>query len=144
MPNDNDKPFLQLSDAIRALAELSAQVPEDSSKLEVDGERRDFENLRRREDLLTEEVGVRVKNLKQDVALRKTYSNRIFWLIVAWVSGLGVLLTAQFFAARMGLERFPKETMIALLATTSVNVIGLLHIVARYVFPSGNSESDNS
>jgi|GEM_PF-991764 len=72
-------------------------------------------------------------SLTQDRKERKTYANRIYWLIVAWLAMLFIVLGFQ------GFKPFRFEigdkVLITLITGTTLNVIGIFLVVANYLFP---------
>lgn len=85
--------------------------------------------------------GIRARSLEQDIEERKKYGNRIFWFSMSWVVCIVTIILAD------GIE-LPKvesvsfdisETvLLALMGTTTVNILGALFIVMRYLFPQQN------
>src|SRR4051794_20125860 len=68
-----------------------------------------------------------------DIELRTKYSAYLFWLVVGWLGAVMAVMLAQGFA--YGMFKLADSVLIALLGTTTVNVLGLFVIVARYIFP---------
>lgn len=72
-------------------------------------------------------------SLEQDIALRKRFAYLFFILAVGWLFGVfGVVLLQGFKFLGFGIG---EGEMIALLTTTTVNIVSLLAIVASYIFP---------
>lgn len=80
--------------------------------------------LRLRNDVLTQEVS----RLWWDKYTRLLACAAIFAIVVGWLAVVAVLLL------NTGISR-SDAVFVAALGTTSVNVLGLLYIVARYLFP---------
>jgi hypothetical protein len=76
--------------------------------------------------------------LKQDIDLRKEFAWDIFYLIVAWLVLVFVLLILQGFAATICSHKFSlsDSVVLALISGTTVNVLGIFLIVVRYLFPT--------
>ena len=74
-----------------------------------------------------------ITNLVQDREQRKVYGNRLFWLVVIWLSVVGIILIAQ------GVCIIPFKLSVTVATTmigsTTVSVLGLFAIVANYLFP---------
>ncbi len=85
-------------------------------------EKRDYDSERQQLELRT---------LKEDIGHRKTYSQSIFNLVRVW-------LIAVFGAIALdgaGWIEISDGVLIALIGGTTINVVGLFAIVARYFFP---------
>lgn len=65
---------------------------------------------------------------------RKTYANKIFTLVVAWLIAIGVILIAQGFGNCLGFALNDK-VILALIVGTTLNVLGIFTIVANFLFP---------
>ncbi len=76
--------------------------------------------------------------LAQDIALRKQFAWDIFYLIVAWLILVFVVLGFQGFAVAILDDRFrlSDSVLLALIGGTTVNVLGIFLIVVRYLFPT--------
>lgn len=70
--------------------------------------------------------------LIQDIQQRKEFGNKIYWLIVFWVIGILVLLSCQ----GVGVFDFnlSDKVLITLIGGTTLNVLGIFVIVAKYFF----------
>ena len=80
-----------------------------------------------------------VRGLKQDIDERKKYANRIFVLVAIWLAVVVAVLVADgirwpWMAQYVGFD-LPEAVLIALITTTTGGVVGILLIVARYLFP---------
>lgn len=81
-----------------------------------------------------------LKGKEQDRTQRKEFAAKIFWLVVGWLTCLVVILLFQGWGiplAFVGGGRFslPDNVLIALITGASINIIGLMAIVIRYLFP---------
>jgi len=74
-----------------------------------------------------------LRGIGQDLSERKTYANRIFCLVVGWlICMVGLLLLQGFKPAGFHLS----DTIItAAIGATTINVLGMLYVVANYLFP---------
>jgi hypothetical protein len=101
-------------------------------------------------------LGEKLSSLKQDRAERKSYANRIFILISAWLLGVFVILILSGFGrpsdnhfivyCKSSFVVFPltfsisDKVLMTLIGGTTATVLGLFAIVANYLFPKrGNS-----
>ena len=104
------------------------EAPEELSPLSV------ARQLAEREHLENRRLRAIIDDLEQDRAQRKQYSARLFWLVVGWLFAVGgVLLLHGFSAWSFELSEIVLTTLIS---TTTVSVLGLFTIVARYLFPN--------
>ena len=62
---------------------------------------------------------------------RRFYAPAFFWLSVAWLCVVGVALFLQGY----GQIKLETPVLVAALATTTTNVLGILAIAALYIFP---------
>ncbi|MCY3666693.1 MAG: hypothetical protein OXH81_13615 [Gemmatimonadetes bacterium] len=96
---------------------------------------------------------LRIANLQQDMEARREYANKLYRLIIWWLSGIGLLIVLQgftfdfvFWATPSGSSSFKDffpisfslsdKVFIAILTGTTVNVLGLFLVVARYFYKS--------
>ena len=68
-----------------------------------------------------------LKGMQQDIEERKTYANRIYWLIVWWLAGVAVIVM-------FGSWHISDKVLITLVGGTTINVLGIFAIVAKYLF----------
>jgi hypothetical protein len=86
------------------------------------------------ERLRLEAIKARLQSFKQDTEARDKYANRIFVLICVWLSAIfGLLVIDGFDVLGFQLET---EVMITAITGTTLNVLGIFVIVARYLFPT--------
>ena len=64
---------------------------------------------------------------------RETYARRIFRLVCAWIVLIFVLLLCQGFGDVIHYKPFSDKVLITLISSTTVNVIGTLIIVLKYM-----------
>jgi hypothetical protein len=76
---------------------------------------------------------VHLKGLIDDQEARKKWGERVFWLLVGWL--LADFLCVCFQGFRWNEFHVSDAIVIALISTTTVNVLGLGYIVANYLFP---------
>jgi len=70
---------------------------------------------------------------------RKKYASRLFWLSAVWLVFIGLYL----FLAGFGIIKTDNSVLIALISTTTANVLGLFYIVARWLFPNKTSDGND-
>jgi hypothetical protein len=114
---------------IEAISSIELGPPEDD-KAELE-----FEAL----DLYREgKEELELRGLAQDIDLRGQFANRIFILFVGWLLlVLGVLFFQGFKATVYGHNfGLSDSVVLALIGSTTVNVIGVFVIVVHYLFPN--------
>ena len=74
------------------------------------------------------------ERFKQDTKFRKHFSNWVMWIVPIWLLLTMMLMIFTGF----GLTSFSDGAIVALLTTTTANVLGLAHIVLKGMFPEGN------
>jgi hypothetical protein len=97
---------------------------------ETNAERVDLDNQRRK---------VEVEGLRQDTAERKMYARHFFILSCAWICIITAILLLQGFGS-FWYGRFPfklsEPVVLAVIGSTTVNILGILYVVANYLFPN--------
>ena len=112
--------------------------PEAIEKTAPAGLEEDLGSLKRRglaAEVRTKELGA--DDLSSQLEMRRDYASRIFKLSGCWLGfiGLSLILAGQ------GKLKIADSVQIALITTTTINVLGLFYIVARWLFPNkGNNE----
>lgn len=94
----------------------------DNDKLQLENEKLRFENQKVRND---------VWRVRIEIGLRVLMALALFWVVIHYIYAV-LDLTAR----QTGAEKLSDTVLGVLLGTTSVNVIGLLLAVARYLFPA--------
>jgi len=74
-----------------------------------------------------------IANSKQDRDERKLYAGRIFTLICIWLGIITLIIIFQGF--RFADFRLEQPVLLALIGSTTLNVVGIFVIVTRYLFP---------
>lgn len=72
-----------------------------------------------------------LRDSKQNREQRKEYANKIFWLVCAWLAVLTILVGMT----GCGSLCLSDTVLVTLIGSASVNIIGLMVIVASYLFP---------
>ncbi|MBY0545081.1 MAG: hypothetical protein K2Q14_05985 [Gammaproteobacteria bacterium] len=92
----------------------------------------DILTLAARQALGEEKEKVEIDNIKAAFKLSNELATRIFWLVVVWVIAIFVFL---FYQSLLSPDwRLNDSVLIALLSTTTVNILALLLLVIKYVF----------
>lgn len=81
----------------------------------------------------TEKKKEEIRSLKQDTDERKCYAHRFFCLCCAWLMVICVVLLSQGF--NWHYFYLEQKIMLAAIGATTVNVLGILYVVANYLFP---------
>jgi hypothetical protein len=74
--------------------------------------------------------------LLQDIGERKLYALKIYHLTVAWLLVLAIFVLLHGWQNHLGLY-ISERIMLALITSTTIEVMGLFVIVARYLFHTG-------
>ena len=87
--------------------------------------------LAEKRDYDSERLQLELREREEDIAHRTKYSRRIFDLVRVWlVSVFGTVVLDG-----VGLVEIDSSVLVALIGGTTVSVVGLFAIVARYFFP---------
>lgn len=95
----------------------------------------DFEKLLREQDLETlkhrnNQLAENTEILKDDGKARKIFSRWVFGFVALYVITTMVMLALNNISCHLS-----ENVLITLLSTTTINIIGLLAAVVRYLFP---------
>ena len=94
-----------------------------------------------------------INSYNQDTDERKRYAHRIFCLICTWLCGVFLILLLQGFRSTQfyGWFQLSQPVLLALIGSTTLNVLGVFIIVTHYLFPnatgthaSGNKSQNSS
>jgi len=88
-------------------------------------------------DFFSRQQEAELTSFRQDVEERKKYAHRTFCLIAAWLVGVFILLLLQGFSG-INQKSFvlDKTVLLAVLGSTTINVLGIFITVMHYLFPS--------
>lgn len=75
-----------------------------------------------------------LEGLRQDIGERKKYAHRIFVLICFWLAAVFLLLVADGLS-NIDLFVLPEGVILAIIGSTTLNVLGIFYIVTHYLFP---------
>lgn len=91
-------------------------------------------------DLQTERNKAELRDYSQDIKLRRKYARRIFFMLCWWLGAMlallvldGLSLELQGYKILIGFD-LADSVLIAAITGTTVNVIGIFHFVAKYLF----------
>ena len=87
------------------------------------------------EDLDAQRKKTELSGLKQDIDERKKYAGRIFWLVVCWLIGVGVVLLLQGFLGAWGIFKLPDAVLSITVGSTTASIVAIFIVVAKYLFP---------
>ncbi|MDQ6786116.1 MAG: DUF3112 domain-containing protein [Acidobacteriota bacterium] len=112
----------------KAITELE-RLRIENQKLQIENQGLELQNQRLKDENL------RLTELHDT---RKQYVGRLFWLITAW---LAIVIALVILTATLK-DVFSLDTsvLIAFITSTTVSVIALFVIVAKWLFPSANNE----
>jgi hypothetical protein len=90
------------------------------------------------EDLNREQQRALIRGLLQDIQERKKYATYFFFFACCWLAIIaGIVLLDGFGSFWFG--KFPfrlsERVVLAMIGSTTVNVLGILYVVANYLFP---------
>ena len=83
-------------------------------------------------ELEAEAKRIELEGKRQDIEARKSYANKVFKLVCWWLFAMILLVTLS--GTRTGWFQLSDPTLIALITTTTLSVLGLFAIVANYIF----------
>lgn len=86
-----------------------------------------------KKSLAIKRLQAKIADLDQDRDQRRTYANRLFWLVAVWLVVIGLIVLLH------GFSHVPftlsGAVLTTLIGSTTVSVLGLFAIVANYLFP---------
>ena|ERR1035437_8041658 len=91
-----------------------------------------------REKLANTRLQAEIAGLVQDADERKKYAYRFFVVSCIWIGVISILLLLQGFGS-FWYGKFPfklsEPVVLATIGSTTLNILGILYIVANYLFP---------
>ena len=107
-------------------------------------------SVRRSEPLAAaEKIQLEIEGLRQDLKvvkevhdLRVEYTRKLFWLIVAWLTVVVVFVALS--ASLNTYFHLSDSVLIAFITSTTVTVLGLFVLVAKWLFPSAHKDESAS
>ena len=118
-PTDRTK----LNAALGREKQLGRSVPSKPDK-KTREEDRDLENQKKK---------IALHSLDQDIEERKKYAKLFFRLSCLWMGTITVLVLL--YGWRVYGFWLPDKIVLALIGSTTLNVLGILYVVAHYLFP---------
>jgi hypothetical protein len=101
----------------------------------------DPNTLKEKEDLEKVRYGAHTEGQKQDIQERKKYAQLFFYLSCAWLVAIVVILILQGFGSFWKTPfKLSDSIVLAMIGSTTANVLGILYIVAKYLFPNRGSD----
>src|SRR5881296_1293307 len=73
---------------------------------------------------------IHARGLEQDINERKKYAHRIFVMICSWIGAVFLLLIASGIGFHFSL---PEAVLLAVIGSTTVNILGIFYIVTHYL-----------
>ncbi len=132
MPPDPAPPDLQA--AIRAPESVSSSADLLTSE-ELDHASKSHQIERDSKRVALKQQGSELRSYDQDTDERRRFASRIFSLTCAWLTiVLLVVLADGFGTAGLIPFRLPDAVVLGLIGSTTVNIIGVLLVVANYLF----------
>jgi hypothetical protein len=119
----NDDEFLRLLSSISRSG--SKDIGDDKPDEITSGALQDYEAERKK----LENVSI-----QQNIAARKTYANRIFWLVSLWLGAMLTIVILAGFGQNGQWFYLADSVLIALVTTTTISVLGLFTVVINYLF----------
>jgi hypothetical protein len=96
----------------------------------------DPETRQEEDDLQKEHAKAILRGLKQDIDERKKYAKYFFVLACFWLAAITILLVLQGFGSLWPIPfKLADNVLLAVIGSTTVNVLGILYVVANYLFP---------
>jgi hypothetical protein len=132
------------ADDLRLIADAPPQPVAESEKTAADAVRRErdqaeLDQLREVNKELLEKLRAVNEELRQNTEQRKTYANRLFLVMVAWLAFVASNVLVQGFGVGIykygGRFRLADSVVIALITTTTATVLAVFLAVANYLFP---------
>jgi hypothetical protein len=76
--------------------------------------------------------------------MRLAYASKIFVLVVTWLIGVAIaVLWTGFGGVNDRAFYLSDKVLIAFISSTTINVIGLFFVVAKWMYPSGAGTNSN-
>jgi len=120
--NDPQVDWYALLKRISTPAKTGVSEPDKNTKAEA-------------EDLENQHKKAQLEGVKQDTEERKKYAFWFFVLACVWITIVTVLLLLQGFGLRSWEFKLSDPVMLAVIGSTTVNILGILYVVANYLFP---------
>lgn len=123
--------------AINNAADVEASITVKRDDILVATEKEALENAKLETEV--ERLKSELQHAKDLHEIRKKYTGRLFWLIVAWLSVVIIFVTLT--ATIKPYFNLADSVLIAFITSTTISVLGLFILVAKWLFPS-NARGD--
>lgn len=80
-------------------------------------------------------------HLNDNHNLRLEYTGKIYWLVALWLAGVVTCIALSGFGAKG--FKLSDNVLIAFITSTTINVVGLFVLVAKWMYPT-SSRSDSA
>src|SRR5882672_1868177 len=116
------------------LNQIAAPSPDEVSKVP----NKEFEL----EHAIAQKTPLEIENvgLRQNIEERKKYAHRIFVMICVWLVSVFLILILEGFGSALGFN-LPERVVLAVVGSTTLNVVGIFYIVTKYLFPNTKPDS---
>jgi len=116
------------------LNQIAAPSPDEVSKVP----NKEFEL----EHAIAQKTRLEIENvgLRQNIEERKKYAHRIFVMICVWLVSVFLILILEGFGSALGFN-LPERVVLAVVGSTTLNVVGIFYIVTKYLFPNTKPDS---
>lgn len=114
------------------------------------GDPLDSDISKTQDEIIQQELGdlkfqlgkTKLKSYQQDIIERKKYANRIFLFVVCWSVVVVIILLIQGFGVKFNFFNLSDKVLISLISATTINVLGVFVIVAKYLFPESSKQTN--
>ena len=96
-----------------------------------------------RESHIQEKRQHELQEAKDTHRLRLGYAGRIFWLVCVWLVYVAIVLFISGFKTTTSFS-LSDNVLIAFITSTTVTVVGLFVVVAKWMFPDGNNKKSST
>jgi hypothetical protein len=108
-------------------------------------EQPDPNTIKEEKDLERVRYGAQTEGQKQDIKERKKYALLFFYLSCAWLVAIMAIIMLQGFGWFCKAPfKLSDSIVLTMIGSTTVNVLGILYIVAKYLFPNRSSDDSTS
>lgn len=122
----------QSEDRFKLLGQIAASLhgdPDPRPDQKTREEEKDYNIAQKREE---------IRSFSQDIDARKLYAKLFFAMACTWLVMITAIVLLQGFGSfwfGMFPFRLSEPIVLAVVGTTTVNVLGILYVVANYLFP---------
>lgn len=142
--HENPSPFEAIDEHTPALPsqETLCVSSDDNDTVQITRDHENHEYSREKDERLKDET---LKDRQQDREQRKTYAGKIFILVAGWLAGVFIILLLSGWQHSAWFPychpfHLSDKVLMTLIGGTSASVIGLMVIVANYLFPKNGKK----